>query len=163
MTDKQYVELMNKYQMELLNYIDEHPTTEVRQVIPSRKSNFNGLKKVAVGFMTALALTVAIPASANAKESNYPVLTEANSKMVNGYINKMEVYPCGCTFVEVTVTSKGKWNGHRYASIYSRRDMKNWKEEQGKIHLKEKVEVLLWDKETKNVYDDEIVNIHKAR
>lgn len=65
--------------------------------------------------------------------------------------------------ITVKVTNKGKWNKNPYKMKLTKGEFADWVDEEGKVKKNQKVEMWLFTKGTKSIYDDEFIHIMKFR
>lgn len=65
--------------------------------------------------------------------------------------------------ITVKVTNKGKWNNSLYKMKLTKGEFADWVDEEGKVKKNQNVEIWLFTKGTKSIYDDEFTHIMKFR
>lgn len=95
---------------------------------------------------------------------NTIISTERNAYVITGKIVKIINTKKGNkkVCVECNADYGRRYDGHIFSVVISKRDFRMWKKEQGRIGIKTKVTLLMYDCYTRTLKDDVLVNIRKG-
>lgn len=128
------------------------------------KMNFKKIFMLILIVIAIFSLRYCVQAEYKPLTRNTIVSTKCNAYIVTGKIVNIRNTKKGNKRVSVKCNSDyGKrYDGHIFSVVVSKRDFRMWKEEQGKIGVKTKVTLLMYDCYTRTLKDDVLVNIRKG-